>query len=209
MGPGWSAAHSRITRTPPYADKRGPTLHSLCLCAGTVSLIVGPGYQFSPPRVNPRRDRRSGRPNRNNSREITRSSPIPCPLLGTLPPATIRTTEARPCTPTRSCNWELWNGFATMVSCHGPTCCPSSLVPRRLALWVLLERWPSTKSIRGLSALGDSRIPHQCASWPRIRHSSSRSPYFTWLPVSSEREMCPWAISKYFGDWVPTQVLKC
>jgi hypothetical protein len=24
-----------------------------------------------------------------------------------------------------------------------------------------------------------------------------------------EREMCPWAISKYFGDWVPTQVLKC
>jgi hypothetical protein len=24
----------------------------------------------------------------------------------------------------------------------------------------------------------------------------------------SEREMCPWAISKYFGDWVPTQVLK-
>jgi hypothetical protein len=25
----------------------------------------------------------------------------------------------------------------------------------------------------------------------------------------SEREMCPWAISKYFGDWVPTQVLKC
>jgi hypothetical protein len=23
-----------------------------------------------------------------------------------------------------------------------------------------------------------------------------------------EREMCPWAISKYFGDWVPTQVLK-
>jgi hypothetical protein len=25
----------------------------------------------------------------------------------------------------------------------------------------------------------------------------------------SEREMCPWAISKYFGDWVQTQVLKC
>jgi hypothetical protein len=24
-----------------------------------------------------------------------------------------------------------------------------------------------------------------------------------------EREMCPWAISKYFGDYVPTQVLKC
>jgi hypothetical protein len=24
-----------------------------------------------------------------------------------------------------------------------------------------------------------------------------------------EREMCPWAISKYFGDWVPTQGLKC
>jgi hypothetical protein len=24
-----------------------------------------------------------------------------------------------------------------------------------------------------------------------------------------EREMCPLAISKYFGDWVPTQVLKC
>jgi hypothetical protein len=24
-----------------------------------------------------------------------------------------------------------------------------------------------------------------------------------------EREMCPWAISKYFGDWVSTQVLKC
>jgi hypothetical protein len=24
-----------------------------------------------------------------------------------------------------------------------------------------------------------------------------------------EREMCPWAISKYFGDCVPTQVLKC
>jgi hypothetical protein len=23
-----------------------------------------------------------------------------------------------------------------------------------------------------------------------------------------EREMCPWAISKYFGDW-PTQVLLC
>jgi hypothetical protein len=34
----------------------------------------------------------------------------------------------------------------------------------------------------------------------------------TWsrVPVGSnlEREMCPWAISKYFGDWVPTQVLK-
>jgi hypothetical protein len=26
---------------------------------------------------------------------------------------------------------------------------------------------------------------------------------------ATEREMCPWAISKYFGDWVPTQVLKC
>ena len=25
----------------------------------------------------------------------------------------------------------------------------------------------------------------------------------------SEREMCLWAISKYFGDWVQTQVLKC
>jgi hypothetical protein len=25
----------------------------------------------------------------------------------------------------------------------------------------------------------------------------------------AEREMCPWAISKYFGDWVSTQVLKC
>jgi hypothetical protein len=25
----------------------------------------------------------------------------------------------------------------------------------------------------------------------------------------NEREMCPWAISKYFGDWVPTQVLLC
>jgi hypothetical protein len=25
----------------------------------------------------------------------------------------------------------------------------------------------------------------------------------------TEREMCPWAISKYFGDCVPTQVLKC
>jgi hypothetical protein len=24
-----------------------------------------------------------------------------------------------------------------------------------------------------------------------------------------EREMCPWAISKYFGDWVPTQVVMC
>jgi hypothetical protein len=24
-----------------------------------------------------------------------------------------------------------------------------------------------------------------------------------------EREMCLWAISKYFGDWVQTQVLKC
>jgi hypothetical protein len=26
--------------------------------------------------------------------------------------------------------------------------------------------------------------------------------------VSPEREMCLWAISKYFGDWVSTQVLK-
>jgi hypothetical protein len=25
----------------------------------------------------------------------------------------------------------------------------------------------------------------------------------------AEREMCPWAISKYFGDWVPTQVDLC
>jgi hypothetical protein len=25
----------------------------------------------------------------------------------------------------------------------------------------------------------------------------------------SEREMCPWAISKYFGDLVSKQVLKC
>jgi hypothetical protein len=24
-----------------------------------------------------------------------------------------------------------------------------------------------------------------------------------------EREMCPWAISKYFGDWVPIQVDLC
>jgi hypothetical protein len=24
-----------------------------------------------------------------------------------------------------------------------------------------------------------------------------------------EREMCPWAISKYFGDWVQTQGPKC
>ena len=28
-------------------------------------------------------------------------------------------------------------------------------------------------------------------------------------PKVPEREMCPWAISKYFGDWVPTQVLLC
>jgi hypothetical protein len=27
--------------------------------------------------------------------------------------------------------------------------------------------------------------------------------------VPSEREMCPWAISKYFGDLVSKQVLKC
>jgi hypothetical protein len=26
--------------------------------------------------------------------------------------------------------------------------------------------------------------------------------------LRSEREMCLWAISKYFGDWVSTQVLK-
>jgi hypothetical protein len=25
----------------------------------------------------------------------------------------------------------------------------------------------------------------------------------------AEREMCPWAISKYFGDWVQTQGPKC
>jgi hypothetical protein len=25
----------------------------------------------------------------------------------------------------------------------------------------------------------------------------------------AEREMCPWAISKYFGDLVSKQVLKC
>jgi hypothetical protein len=25
----------------------------------------------------------------------------------------------------------------------------------------------------------------------------------------TEREMCPWAISKYFGDWVQTQGPKC
>jgi hypothetical protein len=25
----------------------------------------------------------------------------------------------------------------------------------------------------------------------------------------NEREMCPWAIYKYFSDWVPTQELKC
>jgi hypothetical protein len=29
------------------------------------------------------------------------------------------------------------------------------------------------------------------------------------LYCTTEREMCPWAISKYFGDWVPTQVFKC
>jgi hypothetical protein len=29
------------------------------------------------------------------------------------------------------------------------------------------------------------------------------------MMVHPEREMCPWAISMYFGDWVPTQVLKC
>jgi hypothetical protein len=29
------------------------------------------------------------------------------------------------------------------------------------------------------------------------------------LQSLTEREMCPWAISKYFGDWVPTQVLLC
>jgi hypothetical protein len=28
-------------------------------------------------------------------------------------------------------------------------------------------------------------------------------------PLGAEREMCPWAISKYFGDWVSTQGLKC
>jgi hypothetical protein len=33
--------------------------------------------------------------------------------------------------------------------------------------------------------------------------SSARSPELT------EREMCPWAISKYFGDLVSKQVLKC
>jgi hypothetical protein len=31
----------------------------------------------------------------------------------------------------------------------------------------------------------------------------------TCLIANIEREMCPWAISKYFGDWVQTQVLKC
>jgi hypothetical protein len=28
-------------------------------------------------------------------------------------------------------------------------------------------------------------------------------------PLACEREMCPWAISKYFGDWVPTRVDSC
>jgi hypothetical protein len=29
------------------------------------------------------------------------------------------------------------------------------------------------------------------------------------LGLVLEREMCPWAISKYFGDWVPTQAPLC
>jgi hypothetical protein len=29
-----------------------------------------------------------------------------------------------------------------------------------------------------------------------------------WDTRLDEREMCLWAISKYFGDWVSTQVLK-
>jgi hypothetical protein len=39
----------------------------------------------------------------------------------------------------------------------------------------------------------------------RLRQAQAIDPAL----VAIEREMCPWAISKYFGDWVQTQVLKC
>jgi hypothetical protein len=51
--------------------------------------------------------------------------------------------------------------------------------------------------------------------WPISTRPASppRSPLFRPGPSparpGSEREMCLWAISKYFGDWVQTQVLKC
>jgi hypothetical protein len=42
-----------------------------------------------------------------------------------------------------------------------------------------------------------------------MRRATLRSQAVGHAPGGAEREMCPWAISKYFGDWVPTQVLLC
>jgi hypothetical protein len=47
----------------------------------------------------------------------------------------------------------------------------------------------------------------------QLAHATAPDPIASAKPQKfycpSEREMCPWAISKYFGDWVQTQVLKC
>jgi hypothetical protein len=94
---------------------------------------------------------------------------------------------------------------------------------------VEVNKWPRLRSVAGGPHMQADRTQygHMASLWPTVptcrwaSHTKVGQPYPllpspTWkqqahvsLPCSLEREMCPWAISKYFGDWVPTQVLKC
>jgi hypothetical protein len=99
--------------------------------------------------------------------------------------------------------------------------------------WKQMGKWV----IRSATPLHQTHFPHSLtfspgtylhSSWPAWSHlfffllCTYLHPASAWrwlveplqqIPLLSElvteREMCPWVISKYFGDWVPTQVFKC
>jgi hypothetical protein len=65
--------------------------------------------------------------------------------------------------------------------------------------------WKSLNpTLSGLTRLGTRFV----SVWT-TRTKTTSHPHISLTRPHLEREMCPWAISKYFGDWVPTQVLKC
>jgi hypothetical protein len=67
----------------------------------------------------------------------------------------------------------------------------------RMALVSNGEAMSSLIPLKNCLALLRAKLP-----WFRITRAT-----FYILLVIPEREMCPWAISKYFGDQVPTQMV--
>jgi hypothetical protein len=80
------------------------------------------------------------------------------------------------------------------------------LLPQRWRVaWSDDERWVT--EWKHLSS-PKTPIPFQYTYdlvWNRLENTL----VIAYIKETCEREMCLWDISKYFGDWVSTQVLKC